>query len=100
MTAAQAQNRQALLEAAAISKRFGGLSALTEVSVAVRSGQVFGLIGPNGAGKTTLFNILTGIYTADSGEFHFDGARLTGLKPHEVAESGIARTFQNIRLFS
>jgi branched-chain amino acid transport system ATP-binding protein len=89
-----------LLEAAGISKRFGGLSALTEVSIEVRGGEIFGLIGPNGAGKTTLFNVLTGLYAPDGGEFHFGGRRLTGLKPHQVAASGIARTFQNIRLFA
>jgi branched-chain amino acid transport system ATP-binding protein len=100
MTMARLPPGGALLTAHAISKRFGGLSALSEVSVEVRRGEVFGLIGPNGAGKTTLFNILTGIYAPDSGEFHFGGARLTGRKPHEVATSGIARTFQNIRLFA
>ncbi len=100
MTMAQVPAGGALLAAHAISKRFGGLSALSEVSVEVRRGEIFGLIGPNGAGKTTLFNVLTGIYAPDSGEFHFGGARLTGRKPHEVATSGIARTFQNIRLFA
>jgi branched-chain amino acid transport system ATP-binding protein len=100
MTAAPVSGGNALLEAVGISKRFGGLSALSEVSVEVRRGEIFGLIGPNGAGKTTLFNVLTGIYAPDGGEFHFGGARLTGLKPHQVAASGIARTFQNIRLFA
>ncbi len=89
-----------LLEAVAISKRFGGLTALSEVSLTVRRGEIFGLIGPNGAGKTTLFNVLTGLHAPDAGEFAFDGVRLTGLKPHRVAACGIARTFQNIRLFS
>ena len=89
-----------LLEAASVSKHYGGLAALSEVSVSVRQGEIYGLIGPNGAGKTTLFNVLTGIHAPDSGEFTFDGARLTGLKPHQVAASGIARTFQNIRLFA
>jgi branched-chain amino acid transport system ATP-binding protein len=90
----------ALLEAAAISKRFGGLAALAEVSLTVGRGEIFGLIGPNGAGKTTLFNVLTGLYPPDAGEFTFDGQRLTGMKPHQVAERGITRTFQNIRLFA
>lgn len=83
-----------------ISKRFGGLAALTRVSLTVARGEIFGLIGPNGAGKTTLFNILTGVYHADDGEFTFAGMRLSGLKSHRVAEAGIARTFQNIRLFA
>ena len=89
-----------LLVATAISKHFGGLSALNEVSLTVARGEIFGLIGPNGAGKTTLFNVLTGIYRPDSGEFSFAGKRLSGLKPHRVAEHGIARTFQNIRIFA
>lgn len=88
-----------LLSATGISKHFGGLAALTDVSITVRRGEICGLIGPNGAGKTTLFNVLTGIYAPDAGELMFDGVRLTGLKPHRVAEYGIARTFQNIRLF-
>ncbi len=89
-----------LLEATGISKRFGGLTALSEVSVTVKRGEIFGLIGPNGAGKTTLFNVLTGLYRPDGGEFVFGGVRMTGMKPHRVAECGIARTFQNIRLFA
>ncbi len=88
-----------LLEASAIGKRFGGVQALTEVSFSIRRGEIYGLIGPNGAGKTSLFNVLTGIYTPDSGHFTFDGAPLDHLKPNQVAERGIARTFQNIRLF-
>ena len=90
----------ALLAATAISKHFGGLAALSEVSLAVASGEIFGLIGPNGAGKTTLFNVLTGVYRADRGEFTFSGERLSRLKPHRIARAGIARTFQNIRLFA
>jgi branched-chain amino acid transport system ATP-binding protein len=76
------------------------VQALSEVTFTINHGEIFGLIGPNGAGKTSLFNVLTGIYTPDGGEFVFDGEPLTGLKPHQVAESGIARTFQNIRLFA
>jgi branched-chain amino acid transport system ATP-binding protein len=89
-----------LLVARGVGKRFGGVQALSDVSFAIRRGEIYGLIGPNGAGKTTLFNVLTGIYDADEGEFDFDGAPLAGLKPHMVAERGIARTFQNIRLFA
>jgi len=89
-----------LLAATGVGKRFGGVQALAEVSFAIRRGEIYGLIGPNGAGKTTLFNVLTGIYAPDSGSFAFDGVRLAGLKPHQVAAHGIARTFQNIRLFA
>ena len=89
-----------LLVAKSVGKRFGGVQALSDVSFAIRHGDIYGLIGPNGAGKTTLFNVLTGIYKADEGEFSFDGAPLAGLKPHQVAQRGIARTFQNIRLFA
>ena len=88
-----------LLEIRHIEKRFGGLTALADVSLTIRCKEIYGLIGPNGAGKTTLFNVLTGLYVPDRGEFEFDGASLAGLKPYRVAESGIARTFQNIRLF-
>jgi branched-chain amino acid transport system ATP-binding protein len=90
----------ALLEARGASKRFGGVNALERVSFSIAQGQVFGLIGPNGAGKTTFFNVLTGIYAPDEGDFVFDGASLRGLAPHQVAAAGIARTFQNIRLFA
>jgi branched-chain amino acid transport system ATP-binding protein len=90
----------ALLEARGIGKRFGGVQALSGVSFTISRGEIFGLIGPNGAGKTTLFNVLTGIYTPDTGSFAFDGAPLAGLAPHQVAARGIARTFQNIRLFA
>jgi branched-chain amino acid transport system ATP-binding protein len=90
----------ALLEARAVSKRFGGLSALAEVSLTVQRGEIFGLIGPNGAGKTTLFNVLTGLYAPDAGECVLDGEPLTGMKPYRIAARGIARTFQNIRLFT
>jgi branched-chain amino acid transport system ATP-binding protein len=90
----------ALLAASGISKRFGGVQALAEVSFSITQGEIYGLIGPNGAGKTTLFNLLTGIYAPDSGRFAFDGKNLSGLKPHQVAARGIGRTFQNIRLFA
>ena len=88
-----------LLAATGITKRFGGVQALSDVGFTINHGEIYGLIGPNGAGKTSLFNVLTGIYVADGGEFMFDGAALAGLKPNDVAYRGIARTFQNIRLF-
>jgi branched-chain amino acid transport system ATP-binding protein len=88
------------LRAERVSKRFGGVQALREVSFAIEPDEIFGLIGPNGAGKTTLFNVLTGIYAPEGGSFVFDGRPLTGLPPHKVAIAGIARTFQNIRLFA
>jgi branched-chain amino acid transport system ATP-binding protein len=90
----------ALLSASGVSKRFGGVHALSDVSFTIHRGEIYGLIGPNGAGKTSLFNVLTGIYQPDDGNFVFDGLPLTALKPNEVAERGIARTFQNIRLFA
>ena len=89
-----------LLECRDIGKRFGGVQALSGVSFSIAAGEVFGLIGPNGAGKTTLFNVLTGIYAPDQGSFVFAGRPLEGLKAHQVAAAGIARTFQNIRLFA
>jgi len=89
-----------LVAADRISKRFGGIQALSEVSFAIAPGEIYGLIGPNGAGKTTLFNLLTGIYAPDRGGFAFDGRPLAGLMGHEVTARGIARTFQNIRLFA
>lgn len=92
-------SERALLSAQDIGKRFGGVQALADVSFSIRRGEIYGLIGPNGAGKTSLFNVLTGIYMPDGGTFIFDDAPLDRLKPNEVAERGIARTFQNIRLF-
>jgi branched-chain amino acid transport system ATP-binding protein len=89
-----------LLEAKNIGKRFGGVQALSEVSFAIARGDIYGLIGPNGAGKTTLFNLFTGIYPPDGGNFALDGGNITNLKPDQIARAGIARTFQNIRLFA
>ncbi len=89
-----------LLQASAVGKRFGGVLALHQVSFHIAQGEIFGLIGPNGAGKTTLFNVLTGIYAPDGGRFGFGGQDITGLTPDRVAAAGIARTFQNIRLFA
>ncbi len=82
-----------------ICVRFGGLQALTDVSFSVSEGEVVGLIGPNGAGKTTVFNVITGVYTASSGKVTYDGTTITGLRPYQVLSMGVARTFQNIRLF-
>jgi len=89
-----------LLEASAVGKRFGGVQALSEVSFSIARGKIYGLIGPNGAGKTTLFNLLTGIYSPDDGFFILDKKNITNLKPDRIAAAGIARTFQNIRLFA
>ena len=88
-----------LLEANSLSRSFGGVQALSGVSFAISAGEIFGLIGPNGAGKTTLFNLLTGIYAPDTGFFFLNEKNITGLKPDRIAAAGIARTFQNIRLF-
>jgi branched-chain amino acid transport system ATP-binding protein len=88
-----------LLEARGICKRFGGVQALKDVSLTIRANEIYGLIGPNGAGKTTFFNVLTGLYPRDAGEVLFSGGSLRLGSPHEVARAGIARTFQNIRLF-
>jgi branched-chain amino acid transport system ATP-binding protein len=82
-----------------ISKHFGGIKALTDVSFSVKRGEIFGLIGPNGAGKTTLFNNLTGLYQPDCGTIMLENTSLFRRKPHEILQAGFARTFQNIRLF-
>jgi branched-chain amino acid transport system ATP-binding protein len=89
-----------LLRARGVTKRFGGLTAVKGLSLDVATGALYGLIGPNGAGKTTIFNLLTGVYEPTEGEIHFDGQRLHGRPPYEIASRGIARTFQNIRLFA
>src|SRR3989344_425177 len=89
-----------VLRVAGISKRFGGLQALSDVGITIERGQVYGLIGPNGAGKTTFFNVITGLYTPDSGTFELAGKPYEPTAVHEVAKAGIARTFQNIRLFA
>ncbi|WP_158904425.1 ABC transporter ATP-binding protein [Burkholderia sp. L27(2015)] len=82
-----------------VNKRFGGLQALSDVGLEIEEGTIYGLIGPNGAGKTTFFNVITGLYEPDSGEFVLDGQPYKPTTVHEVAKTGIARTFQNIRLF-
>ncbi len=89
-----------LLRLTSISKRFGGLQALSDVSFALEPGTVVGLIGPNGAGKTTMFNMVTGFVTPDSGEIALDGRPITGLAPHRICHLGISRTFQIVRPFS
>lgn len=89
----------ALLQLDNLSKRFGGLVAVDQVSFEIHAGEIFGLIGPNGAGKTTLFNLITGLIPASSGRLQFENQRLNGLPPHRIAASGLARTFQNLRLF-
>ena len=88
-----------LLEAQTVRKEFGGLVAVNDVDFTIPTGKIVGLIGPNGAGKTMLFNILTGVYKPTSGEVSFHGIRTTELPPHKVTRLGMARTFQNIRLF-
>lgn len=88
-----------LLKITNVVKRFGGLTAVNKINLDFDKGQIASIIGPNGAGKTTFFNTLTGIYTPEEGEIDFNGQSLLGLRPDQVAERGIARTFQNIRLF-
>jgi branched-chain amino acid transport system ATP-binding protein len=90
----------ALLELDNVSKTFGGVHALQDISLSVRAGSIAGIIGPNGAGKTTLFNVITGALRADEGNIVFGGHSIAGWRPHRVARAGIARTFQNIRLFA
>ncbi|NOV25200.1 ABC transporter ATP-binding protein [Cupriavidus necator] len=92
-------NNDFLLSVQGVNKRFGGLQALSDVGLQIKPGEIYGLIGPNGAGKTTFFNVITGLYTPDSGEFVLGGKPYQPTAVHEVAKAGIARTFQNIRLF-
>jgi branched-chain amino acid transport system ATP-binding protein len=89
----------ALLSVDDVTLRFGGVVALDQVSFSLRQGEIFGLIGPNGAGKTTCFNAMTGVYRPTSGQIRFKGEPVTGRRKHEITRMGIARTFQNIRLF-
>lgn len=89
----------AILEVKNICISFGGLKAVNDFSLKIEKGQLYGLIGPNGAGKTTVFNLLTGVYKPTAGTFYLDGVNLTGKSPVEINKAGIARTFQNIRLF-
>ena len=90
----------ALLKIDKLTKEFGGLKAVSNFNMEINQGELIGLIGPNGAGKTTAFNLMTGVYEPTSGKMEFDGKSLIGLKPYQVTQRGIARTFQNIRLFA
>ncbi len=88
-----------LLELKGVSKSFGGLKALSNVSLALEEGEILGIIGPNGAGKTTLFNSMTGFFNPDGGEIWFKGERLIDLKPHQICQKGLVRTFQIVKPF-
>src|SRR5699024_522349 len=88
-----------VLEVKKMTKRFGGIQALTDVSFSIEEGEILGIIGPNGAGKTTMFNMITNFYEPTSGDIVFKGESITGKKSHKITERGICRTFQNIRLF-
>src|SRR5688572_22058614 len=90
---------EVLLEVDHVTLRFGGVVALNDVDFTIKRGEILGLIGPNGAGKTTCFNVMTGVYTPTAGEVRFNGKVISGTKPHTINQLGIARTFQNIRLF-
>jgi branched-chain amino acid transport system ATP-binding protein len=89
----------AILRTEKCTIRFGGLVAVKDLDMDVKQGEIYGLIGPNGAGKTTVFNLLTGVYKPTSGEIHFQGQRIDGLRSYQIARRGVSRTFQNIRLF-
>lgn len=89
-----------MLELKSVYKSFGGLQAISDLSVNIREGEIVSLIGPNGAGKTTVFNLITGVYSPDRGEIEFEGKSLKGLKPSAIVDRGVARTFQNLRLFT
>jgi ABC-type branched-subunit amino acid transport system ATPase component len=99
MPAAAKKNAEVVLETVGLTKTFGGLTAVDALDLRVHRGEISSLIGPNGAGKTTVFNVVTGIYRPESGRVLFQGENITGRKPHRIVERGIARTFQNIRLF-
>lgn len=90
----------AMLEVSGINKSFGGLTAIEDLSFSVDQGEIVSVIGPNGAGKTTLFNLITGVYRPDSGDIRFEGRSIVGRKPNAIVDMGIARTFQNLRLFT
>ncbi len=99
MTTAQKTEQTPVLQVKSVTLRFGGLVAVNDLSMDIPRGSITGLIGPNGAGKTTVFNVITGFYRPTQGQVDFMGRRLTGLPPHKVCAAGLARTFQNIRLF-
>ncbi len=88
-----------MLKVESVTQKFGGLTALSNINISINRGEIVGVIGPNGAGKTTLFNLITGIYTPTEGKVYLEGIDVTGKKPYKIAELGISRTFQNIRLF-
>ncbi len=93
-------NKKNYFEIRDLGKHFGGVVAVDHLSLSMSEGEILGMIGPNGAGKTTVFNLISGLYRSTSGQIVFDGKNITGLKPYEITNAGIARTFQNIRLFS
>src|SRR6476659_7686605 len=95
----ETDTRRAILEVDNVTSRFGGVTALDQVTFDIKEGEILGLIGPNGAGKTTCFNVMTGVYQATSGQIRFDGQPLAKMKRFRITRLGIARTFQNIRLF-
>ncbi|MDP9845026.1 ABC transporter ATP-binding protein [Streptosporangium lutulentum] len=95
----QERSGRAMLELKSLVMRFGGVTALREVDLTINEGEIFALIGPNGAGKTTVFNVVTGVYQPTQGEIRFLGERISGVKRFKITKRGIARTFQNIRLF-
>jgi branched-chain amino acid transport system ATP-binding protein len=99
MTMGNGQGRAIVLKTDKVTIRFGGLTAVNSLDMAVAEGEIYGLIGPNGAGKTTIFNLLTGVYEPTSGEIYFKDQRIDGKRPYEIAGCGVSRTFQNIRLF-
>jgi branched-chain amino acid transport system ATP-binding protein len=98
-TSAPKPTKTTMLKTDKTTIRFGGLCAVNELDMVVTKGEIYGLIGPNGAGKTTIFNLLTGVYQPTSGEIYFNGQRIDGLRPYQIAGRGVSRTFQNIRLF-
>jgi len=93
-------NAMTILEVRSLSRRFGGLQALSEITFSIERGEIVGVIGPNGAGKTTLFSTLVGLIRPDAGSVSLEGRDLSGLKPHKVAALGMTKTFQNIALFA